>query len=381
VSRGVSGAFERAWSGAPGSVPWTWALYPLAVAYAAGSAMARARAARTRRSIPGLRVIAVGGLTAGGSGKSSVAGWLAAELRARGAAAAVLLRGHGAIRPGAGPYIVPDYEDYPRWEGLVRGGDEAMAHRGVLPAEVTVGVGRDRYASARRARAGYGAGVAILDDGWEQRGLRWDDLWVVLDPERPIGNGAPLPAGPLRRPVSSLRQAAVIALVSEGDGEEIDASRLGRIRSWAPTATVLRFRRALASISPLGQRHRGGRRPDASATAAARALPPAGLLSGVGAPERLERFARGAGVRIVSHAAFPDHAAWTSGQIEGAFFEAARKGAGVILTTEKDEARWPARIRSALPVLVLRTTLEPLDPVDAALDQARGAVASPAAIR
>jgi len=379
VSRGLVGAFERAWSGGPKHLPWTWVLYPLGLVYAAAAAAARARGERTRRAIPGLRVIAVGGLTVGGSGKSSVADWLATELRARGAAPAVLLRGHGASRAPDGPFVIPDYEDYPRAEAAARGGDEAAAHRGSLPGAIPVAAGRDRYRSARRVLAGYGAQLAILDDGWEQPGLRWDELWVVLDPERPVGNGAPIPAGPLRRPVASLREASVIAMIVE-DGQEPDRARIDRARAWAPDATVLRFRRVLASISPLGERRARVLGAARDAVSALRALPPAGLVSGLGAPDRFERFARGAGIRVVSHAAFPDHAAWTAGQIESAVREAARRGAGVILTTEKDEARWPRGAHAALPVRVLRTMLEPLDPVDGVLDRARGAMASHAAI-
>jgi tetraacyldisaccharide 4'-kinase len=380
VSRGVVGALERSWSGAEGSVPWTWALYPLGLVYGAGAAIARARAARTRRGITGLRVIAVGGLTAGGSGKSSVAQWLASELHARGTAPAILLRGHRAPRPPRGAYVVPDYEGYPRLAASERGGDEAAAHRSALAAGICVATGRDRYGSARLARTGYGAGVAILDDGWEQGSLRWDELWAVIDPRRPLGNGAPIPAGPLRRPASTLRDAAVVATILDAEDDVPGPRWLDRIRTWAPGSEIVRFRRVLASVSPLGER------PERTASSAehgidpAAKLPPAGLVSGVGAPERLEGFARASGIRIVAHAAFPDHAAWSRCDVEGAAAEAVRKGAGVVLTTEKDEARWPGDASLPVPVLVLRTSLLPLDPVEAALARARGAMAPRAAI-
>jgi tetraacyldisaccharide 4'-kinase len=374
------GALERSWSGAEGSVPWTWALYPLGLLYGAGAAIARARAARTRRGIPGLRVIAVGGLTAGGSGKSSVAQWLASELHARGTAPAILLRGHRAARPPGGAYVVPDYEGYPRLTASERGGDEAAAHRNALAAGICVVTGRDRYGTARLARAGYGAGVAILDDGWEQGSLRWDELWAVVDPRRPLGNGAPIPAGPLRRPASTLRDAAVVATILDAEDDVPGPRWLGRIRAWAPGSEILRFRRVLASVSPLGERSgRTASSADHGNDPAAK-LPPAGLVSGVGAPERLDGFARASGIQIVSHAAFPDHAAWTRSDIEGAAAEAVRRGAGVILTTEKDEARWPGAASLPVPVLVLRTSLLPLDPVEAVLARARGAMAPRAAI-
>ena len=380
MSRGLVGAVERSWSGAPGTVPWTWGLFPFALVYAAGSAVARARTDRTRRTVPGVRVIAVGGLTAGGSGKSSVAAWLASELLARGARPAVLLRGHRARRAPGLPYVVPDYGRYPVSEASARGGDEAAAHRAALSREIPVAAFRDRRRSAALVRAGYGADVAILDDGWEQSGLRWDELWAVLDPDRPAGNGAPLPAGPLRRPPSSLREATVIALIQDEGGAAKDAGAIERIRSWAPAADLVRFRRVVEAVCPLGEPRRPTPPGAARGDMAIRDLPPSGLVSGIGAPDRFERFARGAGVHVLAHAAFPDHASWTSREIESAVREAARKGAGVILTTEKDEARWPRGTRSDLPVLVLRTALRPLDPADAILGRARGAMASPAAI-
>ena len=376
MSQGLARAIARSWSGAPGSIPWTWALAPLSLLYMAGSAVARVRASRSRRAMPGLRVIAIGGLTAGGSGKSSIADWLAAELLAGGAAPAILLRGHGATSPSDGPFIVPDYSRYPRDRATARGGDEAASHRRALPRAIAVAAGRDRHDAAKRVRDGYGAALAILDDGWEQSTLRWDDLWIVLDPDRPLGNGLPIPAGPLRRPASTLREGTVIAVIEEQEGATPD---LEWIRRHAPSAPVLRFRRALAGISPPGAGS-SERSAPADLDRALRTLPPAGLVSGVGAPERLERFARGSGIDVVAHAAFPDHAVWTAGQVERAVEEAARRGAGVILTTEKDEARWPATLRSSLPVLVLRTRLVPRDPVDDVLARARGPVASRAAI-
>lgn len=377
MSRGIAGAFERSWSGAPGTVPWTWALAPLALLYGAGSALARAKAERSRRGIPGVRVIAVGGLTAGGSGKSSVTEWLATQLHHMGPSPAVLLRGHRASRVSDVPYVVPDFERYPASEATARGGDEAAAHRHVFGprTSIPVAVGRDRFASAKVVHAGYNASIMILDDGWEQPLLRWDELWAVVDPYRPLGNGALLPAGPLRRPASSLRDAHVVALVYEDKAEAAGNDTVERIRAWAGDADILRFQRVLDSISPLG-----ARRGPAGSTGAntLSGMGKAGLVSGIGAPDRLERFARAAGVPFVSHAAFPDHAAWTSGQVEAAAEDAARKGAGVILTTEKDEARWPSSAASPLPVYVLRTRLEPQGPVMKILERnALAAVRSP----
>src|SRR5439155_11061679 len=232
--RGLVGVLERGWSGEAGSIPWPGAITPAAAVYAAASARARARAADARRSLPGLYVISIGNLTVGGTGKTALARWLALQAMELGASPAVLLRGHGAIRRDRDTDVVPDLDGYPLGQAVDRLGDEAAAHRAALPRGATVVVDRDRYRGARAAKSGYGARVAILDDGWEQGGLRWDELWVTLDPDRPQGNGLVLPAGPLRRPASTLREASVIAFVMEEAGVELPAATKSWVAARAP---------------------------------------------------------------------------------------------------------------------------------------------------
>jgi len=369
--RGLAGVIERSWSGAPGTIAWTRALLPLASFYGVASSRSRARAAGKRRSLPGCHVVAVGGLTVGGTGKSSLARWLALEAIASGARPAILLRGHGANRHGLETDVVPDFQDYPFAAGVGRYGDEACAHRTAIPRGASVAVDRNRFRAARVARDGYGAGVAILDDGWEQGTLRWDELWVSMDAAHPAGNGALLPAGPLRRPFATIEEAAVIALILEEESAAPSAALRTDVRTHAPRARVIRFLRRLAGISEIGAVGSAAARDDGIA-----GIRPAGLVSGVGAPERLTRFARDSGIPVVLHAAFPDHAWWTEDALRRAASDAARAGAEILLVTEKDEPRWPRGLTTSLPVRVLRTSLVPLDGTDDALAGIRAAVAA-----
>jgi len=375
--RGLAGLVERSWSGAPGTVPWTRALLPLAALYEAVASRRRAAAARTRRALPGCYVVAVGGLTVGGTGKSSLARWLALEAIASRARPAILLRGHGASRRGRTTDVVPDLAQYPLAAKVGRYGDEASAHRAALPREGTVAVDRDRFRAARAARDGYGATIAILDDGWEQGSLRWNELWVSMDASNPAGNGTLLPAGPLRRPIATIGEALVLALLYEEEPDPRSATPfLSQVRAQAPRAHVIRFRRRLAGISEIGTPGALDPRVDGSAALPHAGVAPAGILSGVGAPERLTRFARASGIPVVLHATFPDHARWAADALRRAASDAARAGAEILLVTEKDEPRWPRGLTMPLPVLVLRTSLVPLDPVDGALAGLRGAVAA-----
>jgi len=350
--RGLAGIVESSWSGAPGSVPWTAALAPVAALYERGARRARRRAAESRRTLRDVHVIAVGNLTVGGTGKSSLARWIA-ERAAGGARAAVLLRGHGGSRSGPDPEAVPDFAGYPLARAAERFGDEAAAHRAALPPRVAVIAGRDRLRAARLARDGYGARTVVLDDGWEQGTLTWNVLWVALDPDRPAGNGRELPAGPLRRPPGTLGDASVLAFVLEGADETVSDRAVAWAQGLAPVAAIARFRRVLRGLAPWG-----------GPTGDSGAVGPALLLTAVGAPARVERFVRGAGIEVAAHAAFPDHARIAPERLREALREGARRGAAVALVTEKDEHRWTMPADPPIPVLALRTGLLPLDPVE-----------------
>lgn len=309
-------------------------------------------------------MISVGNLTVGGTGKSTIARWLACEAAGLGAAPAVLLRGHGAGAPAAERGVVPDFSDYPLAKRHARYGDEALALRRGLPRGVAVAVDPDRMRAARVARSGYGARVLILDDGWEQPRLAWNELWVALDPRRPAGNGSLLPAGPLRRPASALREASRIVFLLEEPGEEIGDSTRAWLAREAPGVPCLRLRRTMLGVSPAGSLER----PEPLAPGSRVAV-----VSGIGSPLRLERFVRAAGLDLRFHAAFPDHARWSSASLTRALLLARREGAETALITEKDEPRWPAELAAALPVRVIRTGVAPLDPVEEALRGIRAA--------
>ena len=356
------GALERSWSGEPCATPWTLGLLPFAGAYAIASGMARRSAERTRAR-GGLFVVAVGNLTVGGTGKSSVARWLAREAAGAGGRSALVLRGHGADESREGPSAVPDFAGYPLAGAVKRYGDEALAHRAALPNSVAVIVDRDRARAASAAKQGYGASVAVLDDGWEQGRLAWDELWVTLDPHRPLGNGWPLPAGPLRRPAGTLAAATVIAYLLESEEETVPGSTGSLVARLAPRAAVVRFRRALRGLSAIGDPRCSPWGPDRGE---------AGLVTAIGAPARVERFARAAGIPVVAHEAFPDHAAASPEQLRVALERLRRRGASVALVTEKDEHRWTFPDSPPLPVMVLRADVVPLDPVEPVLRRLRG---------
>ncbi|MCQ4188911.1 tetraacyldisaccharide 4'-kinase, partial [Methylocystis suflitae] len=171
-------------------------LSPLGALY---DAIARKRLAREapRANLP---TIVIGGLTAGGDGKTPLAIALARRLKAAGERPALLTRGYRRRRGGTSSFVV----DLTR-HGADEIGDEALLLARVAPTIV----GADRLASADLAQR-LGATVVILDDGFHSRRVAPDLTLIVIDSDYGAGNSRCIPAGPLRAPLDAQLAAADI---------------------------------------------------------------------------------------------------------------------------------------------------------------------------
>jgi tetraacyldisaccharide 4'-kinase len=148
-------------------------------------------------------VVVVGNITVGGTGKTPLTLGLVTALKARGWHPGIVSRGYGSTLAGVS-VVTP--QDDPR-----RVGDEPvlMARHSGVP----VWVGRDRVAAAQELLATHPeVDVLLSDDGLQHLALNRDMEIVVMDGARGLGNGALLPAGPLREPATRLRQADAVVV-------------------------------------------------------------------------------------------------------------------------------------------------------------------------
>jgi tetraacyldisaccharide 4'-kinase len=263
------------------------------------------------------KVVSVGNLVVGGSGKTPVAAWVASALRRRGWPVAIASRGYG----GRGADAVEVVSDGRHVLGRAEvAGEEPMLLAGLAPG-VPVLVGRRRDTVGRRAVAGFNAQVLVLDDGFQHHRLAKDVELVTLTGAG-LGNGFVLPRGPLREPLGALSRAHAILAV-DGPLPEADATRIARI---APDAARFALERRPSWTRGLA----GGERAPAFALAGQRV----GMLCGIARPAALRDTLRALGAVVVAERSFPDHHRYRREDLAGLADEAA-----LWITTEKDAGK------------------------------------------
>jgi tetraacyldisaccharide 4'-kinase len=287
------------------------ALTPLSWLYAAATARRIARAQPLRVPVP---VISVGNLTAGGTGKTPIVRALGDWLKTRGVTPHVISRGYGGCL--AGPVHV---------DRSVHSAADVGDEPWMLARSLPVWVGRDRAATAAAAVA-FGAPALLLDDAHQNPAVAKDLSLVVVDAATGLGNGHVIPAGPLREPAATgLARADAIILMGQGDPH-------------LPPHTAPVFRAVLEATS----------------------VPPSGpvvAFCGIGRPAKFEETLRALGADIAAFAPFPDHHAYSEGDLKRLAALSRFHGAALV-TTEKDAARLPAMFREQTSVVTVEARVE-----------------------
>ena len=323
-------------------------LLPCAWLYGAGAWLARAareRGAWPRRRLP-LRVVSVGNLLVGGTGKTPFAAWLAVSLARRGRKVALASRGYGGR--GREPVQVVSDGRFVR-ASAESAGDEPLWLAARAPG-VPVLVGRDRGVVGLRALSAFAAEVLVLDDGFQHHRLARDVDLVCFDGAFGLGNGFVLPRGPLREPAGALRRADALVVV-DGPLPLPDAAR---IEALAPAARRVAVRRRAASLRRLA----GGNAvsPDVLAGMLV------GLLTGVARPQAVRRTLEALGARVVAERIFSDHHRYAPRDLAGL-----REEAPLWVTTEKDAVKLVPAWAGDADLRVLAQDLE-VEEGDALLD-------------
>jgi tetraacyldisaccharide 4'-kinase len=161
-------------------------------------------------------VISVGNITVGGTGKTPMTLFLAKQLKEDGIYPVILSRGYGGNASEKGG-IVSDGKVI--FMEPSQSGDEPFLMASLLN-DVPVCVGKKRIETGMDAYHRYSPDFFILDDGFQHRQLKRDLNILLLDSEKPFGNGFLIPRGTLRESVSSLERADVFVLTRSKNREQ-----------------------------------------------------------------------------------------------------------------------------------------------------------------
>jgi tetraacyldisaccharide 4'-kinase len=292
LERGV----ERLWYG---DNPVRFALAPLSWLYCALAALRRRAYRRglfTQTRLP-TRVVVVGNISVGGTGKTPLTIAIAQHLQNRGMRVGVIC---GAYRARS--------DHWPRRVDAASParevGDEALVIARNVAAPVFAGP--KRVAAGQALLSETPCDVVISDDGLQHYALQRDIEIALVDGARGLGNGLCLPAGPLREAASRLAEVAAVVTLDPPRGPGYG------MRLVADQAVALKDpgrRLALAEFRDT----------------------PVNAVAGTGNPTRFFHMLRDAGLQVCEHR-YADHHPYRPSDLDF--------GDGLpILMTEKDAVK------------------------------------------
>ncbi|MHB8499621.1 MAG: tetraacyldisaccharide 4'-kinase [Candidatus Acidiferrales bacterium] len=248
------------------------------------------------------KVISVGNLTVGGTGKTPMVLWLAQKFLAEGKRVAILSRGY-------------------RGSGGTSDEIELMKHR--LQGRVTFGVGKDRFAKGHGIEQQEVIDIFLLDDGFQHLPLARDLDILLMDASRPVHRSLLLPAGSLREPVSSMTRADLLVFtrVETQTGTVEAIGKLGNYPVFAAVTRLVGFR--LHGDAALLQAREIGAGPFFA-------------FCGIGNPEAFLRDLQSWALPLAGKMFFADHHCYTPSDVKALEEAAQAAGAKAFVTTEKD---------------------------------------------
>jgi len=251
------------------------------------------------------KVISVGNVTLGGTGKTTLVEYLAGLLKIQKRKIVILSRGY-------------------------KNADEPAMLQKKLPY-LRVIVDSDRIRSGSKAIRDDAADTLILDDGFQQWRIFKDLEIVAVDAKDPFGNGRLLPAGFLREPLFSLKRADIFLLTQVDGGQDISIlyNKLKRIN---PKALIFESIHEPESFNDLLF-------PEKIFNLDAFKGRSALLFSGIGNPQGFEDSIRSLGLKISDSLRYADHHDYAQKDIDRILETALRLNTDIIVTTQKDAVK------------------------------------------
>jgi len=293
------------------------------------------------------RVISIGNITVGGTGKTPTTIKVAQIVSGFGYKVAIISRGYKGGAEKAGGIVSNGHTIFMEPE---KAGDEPFM-MATKVKNIPVVVGQNRYKAGRLAIKEFDPDVIVLDDAFQHLNLKRDIDIVLLDCRCPFGNAHLLPRGILREPISALKRSDVFVLTRFNSASDyIRQAAVDKIQNLAPGRPVFRSFHVPNLYKPANDK---------------KSIPgiklqnfDPGLLhgrrvvafSGLAGNNDFRRTVESLKCDLIDFFEFPDHHKYTETDLQTIIQSSINAQAEFILTTEKDYVRisgkssWPIEI-------------------------------------
>ncbi|NOZ24346.1 MAG: tetraacyldisaccharide 4'-kinase [Planctomycetes bacterium] len=276
-------------------------------------------------------VVSVGNITCGGTGKTPMVELAAKMVAKRWRRPAILSSGYHAWDTEEGPVT-----------------DECLLLRQNLPEVPQYMKKGDGIRILRDAIARNMMDCIILDDGFQNFGIRRDIDIIVVDALNPFSNEYVIPRGLLREPIEALARANAIVITRSNQVSLNDLKALrARIESLAPGKPVII---AIHKAIELSSTDNTEKKP--VEWLAQRKI---WAFCGIGNPESFRISLEKAGAKVMGLSVFSDHHQYAPEDLSRIQREAQEAGVGAVITTQKDGVKLlGVSAVDSLPLLVLK---------------------------
>ena len=291
------------------------------------------------------RVISIGNIVVGGTGKTPMTMFVAEMIRQLGYRVVVLSRGYrGRLENRGG--VVSDGRTL--LKSVCEAGDEPYLMAACLK-DIPVVVGKDRYAAGWLGVRRFRPDVIVLDDAFQHLRLRRDLNLLLVDRRTTFGNGYILPRGRLREPLSALHRAQAFVFTR------------GHATLRPPCVDVLPGNRPIFHTDhlPVIANRFSADQPalemstSLSILEGKRVVAFSGLADNDQFIASLERL----GCRIDHRFAFADHHDYCSGDLRRIAASAEAHQVDLLVTTAKDLVKIDAQTRWPVPLVALHVAV------------------------
>jgi tetraacyldisaccharide 4'-kinase len=286
------------------------------------------------------KVISIGNIAVGGTGKTPTVHYVANLLKDLGLNVAVISRGYGGYSQRSGGIVSNGKTTL---MGPLASGDEPQLLASKLKG-IPLLVGKDRYRAGREAIRRFGASVVVLDDAFQHLPLKRDLDLLLLDSTWPFGNGYCIPRGTLREPAEQIKRANAFVLTRWAENGYFTRER-SMIEAHAQGRPIFRCVHVPQTLLVAGQK----KALDLSCLKGRRLF----AFSGIARNECFRETVAELEGCVAGFLEFPDHHRYAHDDLGLIWKRASELNVDSIITTEKDYVNIFADVPSTPQLLVL----------------------------